>query len=1287
MGNSIIQDNKNNNSLIIGWKLQGRHILIIGNNHIAANRIEFVLDANPRKITLITPANKVSSDKIKKYITEQAVTHKNNEFNEKYLVEQTEEPVDLILTAVDDVKLSHEIASVARKLKIPINVAEIPQLCDFLFIPTYRDGPLQVAVSTNGTSSQISRKLRQHIIESLPKNVTSAINNVSLIKKQIGNNTILNKITNPLPLNELADLTNNDIERLVSECKNLEDEFDASSESSTTLGDSTQMLSIKSKIMDNDITLEPFTKGGIRFIDGKTAVSYVAYALSNTSFIYPTLRSHYVGEVVSQWSSQNAENVFGKVCNAIQMQTRSGASSAILGAASCMDSGEVISVFSSSSSIVPMISNLYNLSHENIPLVIHVSAYGFNDNFEKISNYHDAFSARDTGLGIINSYSTQEIHDIAIITHLISISTSSSYLHVFDGVKTAQESSKVNLLSYPEIHKISKEVIAEGYPSTTSNAVDIFEKISNKVGKILKNVYKAFEYIGSPTAETLLIVYGGETTVVKETVDRISQNGSKIGAIIVRVYRPWSEKHFLAALPKTTKRIAVLEQASSNIDGSYNLGSSLFNDVSISLYDGLTGSPPQLIDVKYSPSQKFNFRVVNSLIKQLEEGKSINFDENLPVDKNYPALTNVNQYVFWDTESRKTFYSSQHISQILAHNLKLNVSSLPTFDIYNNGGVVTTKLQLGSGIHDAESGVDFISINDASLTSKYNTLTYAKNGTIVLLNTNWTVDELETKLPNDFRYEAANRNIRLHIIDVDKIVNDLNLDVDVGTSVVLQAAFFKITSSEIKFHFNVSDTISSFYENGNEKEVGLLFGSIVQETEKAIVYVEIPPTWLILEKSDQILLPDIIDNSFCPNLDQQLTETPKLTAWRAAARNFLFKEAYKTNQIVRPDVSEKTYTVYVSENRRLTPESYDRYLFHIEFDTSGTDLKYDLGEALGVYGHNDTEEVNKFLEYYELNPNDVISIINKEGNKYESRTIFQVFSQVLDVFGRPPKRFYETLAQFALDEKEKNKLLFIAGKEGTEEFKNRVTETSTYADILFEFTSARPPVEDLVQMITPIKPRHYSIASAQSVHPNSVHLLIVTVEWNISSGKKRYGQCTRYLSGLKVGEGVTVSIKPSVMKLPPRDSQPIIMAGLGTGMAPFRAFIEERAYRKSQGKEVGPMILYFGSRNRSMEYLYGEELEAYHMEGLLTYLRLAFSRDQPHKVYIQHKMDEDSELIQKYLMQDEGWFYLCGPTWPVPDVKDAIVKSFMSTGELTAGEANDWVNKLKDMERYILEVY
>jgi len=206
------------------------------------------------------------------------------------------------------------------------------------------------------------------------------------------------------------------------------------------------------------------------------------------------------------------------------------------------------------------------------------------------------------------------------------------------------------------------------------------------------------------------------------------------------------------------------------------------------------------------------------------------------------------------------------------------------------------------------------------------------------------------------------------------------------------------------------------------------------------------------------------------------------------------------------------------------------------------------------------------------------------------------------------------------------------------------------------------------------------------MHPNSVHLLVVLVSWE-SPKKSRFGQCTRYLADLRVGEKLTVSVKPSVMTLPPLDTQPIIMAGLGTGMAPFRAFIQERAVLKAQGVEVGPVALYFGSRSRYAEYLYGEELEAYNKEGLLTYLRLAFSRDQPEKLYIQHKIKEDAKIMWDLLSQKKGHFYLCGPTWPEGDVRDAILGSFRNEGGLESKAAEDLLEHLKEDERYILELY
>jgi len=164
------------------------------------------------------------------------------------------------------------------------------------------------------------------------------------------------------------------------------------------------------------------------------------------------------------------------------------------------------------------------------------------------------------------------------------------------------------------------------------------------------------------------------------------------------------------------------------------------------------------------------------------------------------------------------------------------------------------------------------------------------------------------------------------------------------------------------------------------------------------------------------------------------------------------------------------------------------------------------------------------------------------------------------------------------------------------------------------------------------------------------------------------------------------------MKLPPSHKQPVIMAGLGTGMAPFRAFIEERAFLKAQGEEVGPMALYFGSRFRAKEYLYGDELEAYHASGLLTYLRLAFSRDQVEKVYIQHKLMADSLILSEMLLDQRGHFYLCGPTWPAGDVYDALVSAFSGNDKdgnprMDKEAAQKELREMKELSRYVLEVY
>ncbi|KAK9474258.1 uncharacterized protein V1510DRAFT_412851 [Dipodascopsis tothii] len=294
------------------------------------------------------------------------------------------------------------------------------------------------------------------------------------------------------------------------------------------------------------------------------------------------------------------------------------------------------------------------------------------------------------------------------------------------------------------------------------------------------------------------------------------------------------------------------------------------------------------------------------------------------------------------------------------------------------------------------------------------------------------------------------------------------------------------------------------------------------------------------------------------------------------------------------------------------------------------------------------------------------------------------------MFGKTPKKFYEALAEYATDEDQKKHLVKLASAEGAAELKKRIDEDNlTYFDILEEFTSARPSFADLIAIVNPMKRREYSIASSQKVHPNAVHLLIVVVDWIDPKGRKRYGQCSRYLSQLAVGTELVVSVKASVMKLPTSPAAPIIMSGLGTGLAPFKAFVEEKAYQKAQGANIGEIYLFLGSRHQREEYLYGEFWEAYKDAGIITHIGAAFSRDQPEKIYIQDKMRESITDLARSFVTKVGSFYLCGPTWPVPDVtavlEDVILED-ANKREVKVDTRRE-IEELKEAGRYVLEVY
>ncbi|GMK56211.1 hypothetical protein CspeluHIS016_0300510 [Cutaneotrichosporon spelunceum] len=640
---------------------------------------------------------------------------------------------------------------------------------------------------------------------------------------------------------------------------------------------------------------------------------------------------------------------------------------------------------------------------------------------------------------------------------------------------------------------------------------------------------------------------------------------------------------------------------------------------------------------------------------------------------------------------------------VLAHLFFASPALTATLAQYGAVTVTGTKsvlaLSQGAAVHLApNTPSDLIWVQDNGVFKGTDVFATAKEGATVVLELPWTEDDLQSKLSAAEIQTIQDKKLRVFLFDLEPGC-PLNV-------IREQVAFLLLYTGSKRLPKGMWQVLDAYHAGQlGRDQVEDAQASLFEIAPNVLSALEVDPEKL--SKTKEAWTWDAIAGE--PVL-LEAEATPQLSSWELAARHLLFREAYAVPEsgakitdadevstgvtALTPELDEETFLVTVSENRRLTPLTYDRNIFHLELDTKGTGLKYEIGEAIGIHGWNNAQEVQEFIEWYGLDAEAVVSVPHPEKKGVQvTRTVFQLLQQNLDLFGQPGKSFYGDLSKFATDRHEAMKLKFISVPEGADLF-NRMAENETvnFADILREFPSAHPSVEELMAIIPEIKPRHYSIASAQAVVGDKVELLIVTVDWVDTKGRTRYGQCTRYLVDLAIGAKVTVSIKPSVMKLPPLPTQPLIMAGLGTGAAPFRAFAQMRAHQMSEGIEVSTQSSYFfGSRHRSEEYLYGEELEAWRDAGVIGNLGLAFSRDQKHKIYIQHRIKEHGRTLAKQLLaqdeKDKGYFYLCGPTWPVPDIFNALSEALVEEGNMTREEAEQYLEDLKESERYVLEVY
>ena len=404
------------------------------------------------------------------------------------------------------------------------------------------------------------------------------------------------------------------------------------------------------------------------------------------------------------------------------------------------------------------------------------------------------------------------------------------------------------------------------------------------------------------------------------------------------------------------------------------------------------------------------------------------------------------------------------------------------------------------------------------------------------------------------------------------------------------------------------------------------------------------------------------------------------------------KEAGSTHVSRRRYLPGDAQLLPLVKKQRLTPIDYDRNIMHLVFDLDKTDIRYAIGDSLAIYPKNPDTIVKAFAAYLKMDEEAIVQITSANerfADKYpKTTTVGKLAAEILDLMGRPTRKLFKMMSYFA-EGSEKEELVKLSN--GESEFTKQIAaETMNIMEVLNHF-NCRVDLPHLLEVIPSIKPRLYSIASSQKLNPQLLELCIVVNTWKTASGVEKTGLCTGYLDSLDLSNGpvqVAVSVNGGALFMPADSTAPMILAGLGTGIAPFRAFIQEKAVQKHGGKEIGDVAFLMGLRYSKKEYLFEEEFKGYEKEGVISHLLPAFSRDQERKIYIQHKIDENQKLACDILFEKKGYFFYCGPAGSVPSaIEKSLLKAIVAIYNKTEDEAIAMLECVKNEGRYVVEAW
>ena len=646
-------------------------------------------------------------------------------------------------------------------------------------------------------------------------------------------------------------------------------------------------------------------------MDGNTAASYVSYAFSDVAAIYPITPSSTMAEVVDEWAAKGRKNIYGQEVLVTEMQSEAGAAGAVHGS---LIAGALTSTYTASQGLLLMIPNMYKIAGENLPGVFHVSARALASHALNIFGDHqDVMATRQTGFALLASGSVQEVMDLGGIAHLASIEGRVPFLHFFDGFRTSHEIQKIEAIDYDEFAKMinldavkafRENALTPEHPKTMGTAqnpdiyfqgveasnrfyediVGVTEKYFEKINEVTGRDYGLFNYYGAEDAENVIVAMGSVTETIQETVDYLVNKGEKVGVLKVHLYRPFSKEHFLNAMPKSVKKIAVLDRTKEK--GS--LGEPLYLDVKACYYEeeeqplivggiyglGSKDTTPSHINSVYDnlkedqPKDKFTISIVDDVTnRSLEVKEQINTSPEGTI-----------RCKFWGFGSDGTVGANKQAIKIIADGTDMYAQGYFEYDSKKSGGVTQSHLRFGNNpIHSTYliDEADFISCSKQSYIYQYDLLKGLKEGGKFLLNCIWDKDELEDHLPASLKKEIAERNIEFYTINATEIA--ANIGLGGRTNMIMQSAFFKLSEvlSIDEAVEALKESIVEAYGRKGEEVVNMNYKAVDQGIE-VLVKVEIPESWasLEVEEEDESHLPKFVREVSGPMNAQKGNDLP-----------------------------------------------------------------------------------------------------------------------------------------------------------------------------------------------------------------------------------------------------------------------------------------------------------------------------------------------------------------------------------------------------------------------------